>query len=115
LRPPHSGRLDATYAFGNGRGSITSTLAYNGQRDDLAFGLPNFNLVRVSLDDYWLATIAARYRLADGVEAFGRVENALDATYQEVYGFASAGIAAYAGLKLTLGGEAGIGANAKAK
>jgi vitamin B12 transporter len=38
------------------------------------------------------------------VEVFGRVENLLDRHYQEVYGFESPPVAAYAGLKLTLGG-----------
>jgi outer membrane cobalamin receptor len=43
------------------------------------------------------------------VEVFARVENALDRHYQEVFGFESPPLAAYAGLKLTFGGTEGIG------
>jgi vitamin B12 transporter len=109
-RAPNTGRLDATLAFAEGRGSVTVAAAYNGRTADFAFGLPTFETVRVQLDDYWLATIAARYKLKPGIEVFGRVENAFDARYQEVYGFETAGIAAYAGMRLTFGGEDGIGA-----
>jgi vitamin B12 transporter len=109
-RARDSGRLDATLAFAGGRGSVTVAAAYNGRTPDFAFGLPTFDTVRVELDDYWLASVAARYKLQPGVEIFGRVENAFDAHYQEVYGFETAGIAAYAGMKLTFGGEDGIGA-----
>ncbi len=105
-RAADSGRVDATLAFAEGRGSVTMAAAYNGRMDDLAFGLPTFETVRVKLDDYWLATLAARYKLTPGVEIYGRVENAFDARYQEVYGFETAGIAAYTGLRLTFGGEA---------
>jgi len=108
-RARDSGRLDATMAFAGGRGTLTLAAAYNGATPDLAFGLPTFETVRVKLGDYWLATIAARYMLQPGVELFGRVENVFDADYQEVYGFETAGVAAYAGLKLTFGGDAGIG------
>ena len=108
-RARDSGRLDATMAFAGGRGTLTLAAAYNGVTPDLAFGLPTFETVRVKLDDYWLATVAARYKLQPGVEVFGRIENVFDADYQEVYGFETAGIAAYAGLKLTFGGEDGIG------
>ncbi len=108
-RARDSGRLDATMAFAGGRGTLTVAAAYNGVTPDFAFGLPTFETVRVKLDDYWLATVAARYKLEPGVEVFGRLENVFDADYQEVYGFETAGIAAFAGIKLTFGGEDGIG------
>jgi len=109
-RARDSGRVDATLAFAGGRGTVTVAAAYNGRTPDIAFGLPSFDTVRVHLDDYWLGTVAARYKLQPGVEIFGRVENAFDARYQEVYGFETAGIAAFAGMKFTFGGEDGIGA-----
>ena len=103
-RPPHTGRVEVNYAFLN-KGNVNFAVAYTGQQDDLAFRqLPFFANVqeRVTLDSFWLATIAASYRVAEGVELFGRVENAFDQRYQEVYGFeADGGIAAYAGVRLT--------------
>ncbi len=107
-RPRDSGRVHATMAFANGRGTLTMAAAYNGRTHDIAFELPFFENRRVILDDYWLATVAARYELAPGIQVFGRIENAFDAQYQEVHGFETAGIAAYAGMKLTFGGDDGI-------
>jgi vitamin B12 transporter len=38
------------------------------------------------------------------MEFFARVDNLFDQDYQQVFGFQSAGIAAYAGVRMTLGG-----------
>ena len=56
----------------------------------------------VTLDDYWLVRIAGSYELKPGLELFGRVENLLDQNYQEVFGYDTAGVAAYAGVRLKL-------------
>jgi len=102
-RPPHSGRIDVNYAFLN-KGNVNFAVAYTRQQDDFAFReLPFFATAqeRVTLDSFWLATIAANYRVAPGVEVFGRVENAFNDRHQEIYGYDSAPIAAYAGVRLT--------------
>jgi vitamin B12 transporter len=109
-RPPHAGKVDLAYSFMGGRGTATVGAIYNGRMDDLAFQMPFFfPSQRVVLGEYWLINATASYKLSPGVEVFGRVENLLDQHYQEVYGFEAAPIAAYAGLKLTLGGTDGIG------
>jgi vitamin B12 transporter len=107
-RPPHSGRIDLNYAFDQGRANVSVAAIYNGTMKDTAFeaAFP-FGSQVVSLDDYWLVTAAASYRLQPGVEIFGRVENLLDEKYQEVFGYNTAGIAAYAGMRFTF--EAGLG------
>ena len=102
-RPPHSGRIDVNYAFLN-KGNVNFAVAYTGQQDDFAFReLPFFATAqeRVTLDSFWLATVAANYRVAPGVELFGRVENAFNDHHQEIYGFELAPIAAFAGVRLT--------------
>jgi vitamin B12 transporter len=99
-RPPHTGRVDVNYAFLN-KGNVNFGVAYNGKQDDFGFLQPFNTIRRVTLDSYWLATIAASYRLAPGVELFGRVENAFNDHYQEIYGYESAPIAAFAGVRLT--------------
>ena len=43
--------------------------------------------------------------MTPGLEVFGRVENLLDQKYYEIYGYATPGIAGYAGVKVTFGGE----------
>ena len=109
-RPPHSGRADIAYAFHGGRGTATMATIYNGRMDDIAFTMPFFSpRLRVALDPYWLVNATVTYKLQPGVEVFARVENALDQHYQEVFGFESPPLAAYAGLKLTFGGTDGIG------
>ncbi len=101
-RPRHSGRLDVNYAFDGGRGNFNVAAIYNGDMKDLAFEAgPPFGSQVVLLKEYWLVSAAASYRVAPGVELFGRVENALDEDYQEVFGFATAGIAAFAGVRFT--------------
>ena len=109
-RPPHGGRADIAYAFHGGRGTATVAAIYNGRMDDIAFTMPFFSpTLRVALDPYWLVNATVSYKLQPGVEVFARVENALDQHYQEVFGFESPPLAAYAGLKVTFGGTDGIG------
>lgn len=100
-RPEHSGRADLTYAFAGGKGLFNLTAIYNGDRQDNVFLLPTFAQQRIVVDDYWLLSAAASYAVAPGVELFGRVENLLDEDYQEVYGYETADIAAYAGVRFT--------------
>jgi vitamin B12 transporter len=111
-RPRHAGRADLTYVFADGRGSVNVAAIYNGRmQDNAGFSTPDFPFFttsRVTLDDYWLIDVAASYKLQKGVELFARVENALDAQYEEVFGFNTPGIAAFAGLRLTFGGPDGL-------
>ena len=100
-RAPHSGRADLTYVFADGLGRFNVAAIYNGSMQDDAFRMPFFATERVSLDSYWLVNVAASYTVQPGVEVFGRVENLLDQQYQEVFGFETSGIAAYAGVKFT--------------
>ena len=44
--------------------------------------------------------VAASYKVQPNVEVYGRIENALNRHYQEVYGYNTAGIGAYAGVKI---------------
>jgi vitamin B12 transporter len=110
-RPPHAGRVDVDAAFADGRAKVHLGAIYNGRRDDLAFRVgptpldPWTNEI-VSLDAIWRLSAAVSYKIRPDLEVFGRVENILDDRGQEVFGFAQPGIAAYAGLRLTLGGEA---------
>jgi vitamin B12 transporter len=107
-RPRNTGRVDVSYGFADGRGNVTLAAIYNGQARDVGFELPFFSPTRVTLGEYWLVSAAASWKLQPGVEVFGRVENLLDEHYQEVYGFETARIAAYAGVKIIFGGEDGV-------
>tara|TARA_R110002049_G_scaffold84341_1_gene214622 strand:+ start:3334 stop:5220 length:1887 start_codon:yes stop_codon:yes gene_type:complete len=51
------------------------------------------------LDDYELLNLSARFAVLDGLELYGRVENATDEDYAEVPTYNTAGAAGYIGLK----------------
>lgn len=101
-RAPHQGRVDVDWSFAAGRGHLNLAAIYNGEMTDVAFALPFFTQTTVTLDDYWLVRLAGSYEVAPGVELFGRVENLLDQNYQEVFGYETAGAAAFAGVRLKL-------------
>ncbi len=111
-RPRHAGRVDLAYVFAQGKGSANLGVVYNGTMTDNAFDAV-FNPVTALLDEYWLVNAAVSYKLQRGVEVFARVENVFDQRYQEVFGFQSAPITAFAGLKLTFGGPDGVVAAAQ--
>ncbi len=97
-RPPHSGRADLTWLFDDGRGTFNVAAIYNGDTKDTNFG----SFQTVTLDEYVLVNAGIAYRVEPNVEVFGRVENALNEDYEEISGFNTPGIAAYAGVRVTL-------------
>ena len=97
-RPTHSGSLAFDYEAG--RVTLGGSLAYVGERRDTDFDI----LEDVTLGDYVLGSLRVAYRLSDALEAFGRVDNAFDADYEDVIGYATPGRAAYAGVRIRLGG-----------
>lgn len=68
----------------------------------------NLNAVYVSqrydddeeLDAYTLVNLAASYQVCKTVKVFGRIENFFDEEYEEVDGYGTADLSAYAGVKL---------------
>ncbi|MBA2125449.1 hypothetical protein DLM45_04320 [Hyphomicrobium methylovorum] len=99
-RPRNAGRADLNYSFNDKRGNLNLAAIYNGTTIDNAY-MPDYTPVRVSLDSYWLVNATASYKLMPGVESYVRVENLLNENYQEVYGYATPGVAAYAGMRFT--------------
>ncbi len=104
-RPRHTGSVNAAYAFLEGRARLNLAVNYNGDQQDFQFS--NFFADRrmVTLGGYVKADLTASYSLSERVELFGRVENALNQDYQDVFGFSNPGIGAYAGVKIRLGGQ----------
>jgi vitamin B12 transporter len=98
-RPKHSGNLYADWT--SGPLTLGGSLAYVGKRGDTDFDL--FPAPTVTLHDYILASARIAYRVTEAVEVFGRVENAGDANYQDVVGYATPGRTVYAGLRVRLG------------
>lgn len=97
-RANHIASFTATWRFLNERAELSFDIDYNGEQDDLDFSA--FPARRVTLDGFVLGTLAGRFKVLDGVEVFGRVENLFDEDYQNVFGFNTPGIAAYGGIRL---------------
>ena len=105
-RARHIGSGSLNYAFleneeGKNLANVNVTARYNGRQRDNVF-TPTFQQERTTLDDFWLLNVAGSYEFYPGLTAIARVENLLDENYQEVYGFETTGIGAYAGLRGTI-------------
>lgn len=106
-RPRHIAAANTRYRFEiwNRPATLNLGVRYNGPQTDTVF--TSFFPVEtetVELDGYTLVNAGLIWQLTDRLQVFARGENLLDADYQEVFGFGTPGIAAFAGLKLALGG-----------
>lgn len=104
-RPEHSGSVNVAYAYAEGRGLVNLGVIYNGEMQDFAFDAFTYAQSQVTLEEYTVVNLAAHYDVTENVRLFGRVENVLNEDYQEVFGFETAPVAAYGGVKIRLGGE----------
>lgn len=98
-RAERIGSLAVSWRDGGGRGGFTAVVRHNGHQDDLAFTDPSFVPVRVRLDGYTLVSLNGDLALSDRVALFGRVENLLDESYEEVFSFVAPGRTAALGLR----------------
>ena len=79
--PRHSGDLALSFDPA-GPFSSTVLLRFNGRESDLG---------GIEVEEWTRLDINARYALSDAFEVFGRVENLLDAHYQQVLGYGTPG------------------------
>ena len=79
--PRHSGDLALSFDPA-GPFSGTALLRFNGREIDRG---------GIELDDWTRLDVNARYELSDNSEVYGRVENLLDAHYQQVLGYGTPG------------------------
>ena len=100
-RPRHSASLNGDWRFLGGKADLNVNLAYVGDQNDTFFEVaPPFGTRNVSLDAYYLLSLAASYRLTERASVYTRVENLLNEEYENVYGYNTPGIGAYAGIRL---------------
>lgn len=97
-RPEHSGFFSAAYTQQNWGADLAWT--YTGEQDDDYFPpFPPFQ-ERVTLPSFNLVSLSGYYQLNDMARLTLRFENLIDESYEQVYGYQSAGAAAYAGIRL---------------
>ena len=99
-RPRHSGRIIIDFAPLTDRLNFQFGAAYVGDHDDADFA--TYPARRVGLDGYTLLHCTARYRFNDRVELTGRIENATDEHYQDIWGYATPGRSAFLGIDMRL-------------
>jgi vitamin B12 transporter len=90
--------FDVNYRFIE-KGNVNLALVYIGKRDDDDYS--TWPARRVELDDYVLVNLAASFDITRNIQVLGRVENLLDEDYEEVKGYGTPEISAYAGVKLS--------------
>jgi vitamin B12 transporter len=98
-RPRHTANAYARWE--SGPFTLGASLAYVGARLDRDFDLFPSPIVR--LDSYVLGSARVAYRIIPWLEVFARAENAFDADYQDVFGYATPGASVHAGLGVTFG------------
>ncbi|HUF73913.1 MAG TPA: TonB-dependent receptor [Gammaproteobacteria bacterium] len=102
-RPRHSGGVSLSYGAPGGRFEAMLLADYGGKSADIFFPPFPEPEQRVMLADYWLVDATALFRLRPSLTLFARGTNLLDEDYEQVYGYATPGRAAYVGLRVDLG------------
>jgi vitamin B12 transporter len=95
-RPRHSGSLTASYtgkAF-----DLAASAAITGAREDTDFA----RFVRVRLAPYTLVTVSGAVHVTPQIDLTGRIENAFDKDYQDVFAYRTPGLTAHAGVRVRL-------------
>lgn len=97
-RPRDKAAMRLSRTIFDGRGSTGLTLLYVGNRDDRDFSV--FPDRRVELPHYIVLNGSMQWQVTDHLEFHGNVDNLFNEKYQEIFGFGTAGISAYAGVTL---------------
>lgn len=97
-RPEHKASAYAELRFLD-RGNLRIDARYVAGNRDYDFVAPALPGAYVKLENHLVVDIAASWAVTDEVELFGRIKNAFDADYQEIYGYETEGITAFAGVR----------------
>ena len=97
-RPRHAGSIFIQYSWAEGA-SVNLNASFTGDADDMFFPPWPLQAEMVTLKNYVLVSVSAEVPLTEHVSVTGRIENAFDDSYEDVFGFANPGIGAYIGLK----------------
>jgi vitamin B12 transporter len=100
-RPGDIASFNATVFSKDERFSGTLTVRYNGKMTDVTFTDPTFaTSPLVTLKAYTLVNLSAEYKASSRISLYARVENLFDTDYEEVFSYATPGIAGYGGVRV---------------
>jgi vitamin B12 transporter len=97
-RPPHIGSLNVGWRGVGERLGLNVTVRYNGEQLDSNF--TGVGPSRIALGEYTLANLDADFALTDKTQIYGRIENAFDEDYTEIYTYRTDGRGACVGAQL---------------
>ncbi len=84
------------------RVNVGASVLYQGAFDDRYFDSTMFSSVEARADAAVVVNLAANVEVSDRVALFGRIDNLFDEDYEEVYGYGTAGLSGYGGVRVTL-------------
>lgn len=93
-RPRHELALSATGQLWDGRGSLTAEIRHVAGNYDTQW----WSYTVQELPDHTTVNLSGGYDLTEGLRLTARVQNLFDEHYQDVWGYATRGRAAYVGL-----------------
>lgn len=93
--PEHAATIEADWRATE-RAGLTAIVRYNGEETDSV--RPRNPTGTVA--SWTRIDLAGRYRLTPRLEAYARIENALDENYQDVFGYGTPGRSGYVGLRV---------------
>ena len=99
-RPKTVASLQFNYETLSGKGNLHAAFNYVDEQIDLDFS--TFPANEVNLDNYFLVNLSGSYNFTENVNLYARINNLLDETYQDVYGYETLGQTIYAGIKVNL-------------
>lgn len=102
-RPRHSGGISANYRALNERFSTSLNADYGGTRNDTFFAPWPAPPEIVTLGNYWLVDLTIQYQASPTISLFAKGSNLLDEDYEQVYGYRTAGRAAFVGTRMSFG------------
>ncbi|MGA8263770.1 MAG: TonB-dependent receptor, partial [Ignavibacteriaceae bacterium] len=97
-RPKHKAAITVNYNFTKSINAGAEAIMV-GKRDDKDFS--TYPATRITLDSYTLLNASATYKVNDLIQLYGRLVNILDSSYEEIYGYGTAGRSGYLGLKIS--------------
>lgn len=95
-RPEHSGSITASYT--GTLFDLAASAAITGARGDTDFA----RFVPVRLGAYTLLTLSGAWHVTPQIDVTGRIENALDQDYQDVFAYRTPGLGAHFGVRFRL-------------
>lgn len=99
-RPKTVASFQFNYQTLSGKGNLHAAVNYVDEQLDLDFA--SFPANEVTLDDYFLVNVSGSYNITENLNLYARINNLLDETYQDVFGYETLGQTIYAGIKVNL-------------